>query len=82
MQCVILGKSMANRHTRRLCYEGLSLRFNKGVNFSGITGRERATHPEFMLVNRPMPPKGVCINSSALRKARGKKAYEAPTRNK
>jgi hypothetical protein len=38
---------MANKQTRALRKLGLSLRFKKGVDFSHLSGRERAAHPEF-----------------------------------
>lgn len=42
-----------NRQTKALLKEGKSLKFNHGVDFAHLSGRERSTHPEFTILLRP-----------------------------
>lgn len=44
---------MANKQTRRLYKKQVSVKFNKGVDFAHLSGKERADHPEFTHVSFP-----------------------------
>lgn len=69
---------MANKQTRALRKRGLSLKFNKGVDFS----KERKMpdlNPEFTLVGRDTA-RGYSVDSSVERAATRRKPYRAPTR--
>lgn len=42
-----------NKQTRSLYKKQLSTRFNKGVAFDKLSGKERLDHPEFTIVSFP-----------------------------
>ena len=54
--------NMANRQTKSLRKRGLSLKFNRGADFSHM-GQTRHTHPEFTIQEMPSY-KGICVNSN------------------
>ena len=60
-----------NRQTKHFRKLGLSVKFNKGVDFSHM-GTHRKPD-ELSFVQRPCV-RGRCVNSSAERKAHGKKS--------
>jgi hypothetical protein len=64
---------MANRQTRALRKNNLSLKFNKGVDFTGARTRNDP-NPELALVERPLV-RGRCVDSTSERR---RKAYRAP----
>jgi hypothetical protein len=72
-----------NKQTKALLNRGLSLRFNHGVTFAHLTPMERAKHPEFTLIERPLPPKKHCVDSSFDNREKTgnkrRKRYEART---
>lgn len=64
-----------NRQARSLREQGLCLHFNKGADFSHLSGRERAAHPEFTLVPFEQAH-GVCVDSAKERRETHRKPWQ------
>lgn len=67
---------MANKQTRYLRKKGLSLKFNKHVDFTGARSHSDP-NPEFTLVERPLES-GYTVDSAGERSKRRKNSYRAP----